>query len=183
MLVGIFFLLVWNESNTDNCLYMHYQFNTVHVICMYIFQYIISIIQLLQVPVLWLPLKCLPTLFGVIAASVALFNNFKIILVERGAGRNGSTVAVSCLASTQHDTSSSISSWACTLLNIMCVCVYVWLYIGWLHGLCSPYHAWTALFFHISPLIYSQCCWLSCFYMTDWVNVMIFLCLHIWNTV
>ncbi|KAK7067801.1 hypothetical protein SK128_025746 [Halocaridina rubra] len=33
---------------------------------------------------------------GIVAAAVALFNNFKIILVERGAGRNGSTVAVSC---------------------------------------------------------------------------------------
>ncbi|XP_063840307.1 cholinephosphotransferase 1-like isoform X1 [Scylla paramamosain] len=47
----------------------------------------------LKVPVLWLPLKCVPTLFGVVAAFVALYNNFKIILVERGAGRNGSTVA------------------------------------------------------------------------------------------
>lgn len=52
-----------------------------------------------QVPVLWLPLKCVPTLIGVVAAAVALYNNFKIILVERGAGRNGSTVAVSLLFS------------------------------------------------------------------------------------
>lgn len=48
-----------------------------------------------QVPVLLVPFRCLPTIFGIIAASVALFNNFKIILIERGAGRNGSTVAVS----------------------------------------------------------------------------------------
>lgn len=47
----------------------------------------------LKVPVLWLPFKCLPILFGVVAAAVTLFNNFKIILIERGAGRNGSTVA------------------------------------------------------------------------------------------
>ncbi|KAK8739087.1 hypothetical protein OTU49_003470 [Cherax quadricarinatus] len=48
----------------------------------------------LKVPVLWLPFKCLPTIIGLIAAAVALFNNFKIILIERGAGRNGSTVAL-----------------------------------------------------------------------------------------
>ncbi|XP_068220795.1 choline/ethanolaminephosphotransferase 1 isoform X1 [Palaemon carinicauda] len=47
----------------------------------------------LKIPVLFLPCKCLPTVIGIIAAAVALFNNFKIILVERGAGRNGSTVA------------------------------------------------------------------------------------------
>ncbi|XP_063593626.1 cholinephosphotransferase 1-like isoform X1 [Penaeus indicus] len=47
----------------------------------------------MKVPVLLVPFRCLPTIFGVIAASVALFNNFKIILIERGAGRNGSTVA------------------------------------------------------------------------------------------
>ncbi|XP_045118391.1 cholinephosphotransferase 1-like isoform X2 [Portunus trituberculatus] len=47
----------------------------------------------LEVPVLWRPLKCVPTMIGVVAAIVALYNNFKIILVERGAGRNGSTVA------------------------------------------------------------------------------------------
>lgn len=52
-----------------------------------------------QVPVLWLPLRCVPTLIGVVAAAVALYNNFKIILVERGAGRNGSTVAVSLSSS------------------------------------------------------------------------------------
>ena len=48
---------------------------------------------------LLLPLKCVPTLIGVVAAAVALYNNFKIILVERGAGRNGSTVAVSLFIS------------------------------------------------------------------------------------
>lgn len=48
-----------------------------------------------QVPMLWRPFKCVPTMIGVVAAIVALYNNFKIILVERGAGRNGSTVAVS----------------------------------------------------------------------------------------
>ncbi|ROT69467.1 putative cholinephosphotransferase 1-like isoform X1 [Penaeus vannamei] len=47
----------------------------------------------MKVPVLLVPFRCLPTIFGIIAASVALFNNFKIILIERGAGRNGSTVA------------------------------------------------------------------------------------------
>ncbi|XP_042239785.1 cholinephosphotransferase 1-like isoform X3 [Homarus americanus] len=47
----------------------------------------------LKVPMMWLPVKCVPTLFGIVAAAVSLFNNFKIILVERGAGRNGSTVA------------------------------------------------------------------------------------------
>ncbi|XP_047491535.1 cholinephosphotransferase 1-like isoform X1 [Penaeus chinensis] len=47
----------------------------------------------MKVPVLLVPFRCLPTIFGVIAAAVALFNNFKIILIERGAGRNGSTVA------------------------------------------------------------------------------------------
>lgn len=52
-----------------------------------------------QVPVLSLPFRCVPTLIGVVAAGVALYNNFKIILVERGAGRNGSTVAVSVLSS------------------------------------------------------------------------------------
>ncbi|XP_069160876.1 cholinephosphotransferase 1-like isoform X5 [Procambarus clarkii] len=49
-----------------------------------------------KVPVLWIPLQCVPTIIGLIAAAVALFNNFKIILIKRGAGRNGSTVAVSC---------------------------------------------------------------------------------------
>ena len=49
-----------------------------------------------KVPVLGLSLKCLPTIFGTTAGSYALFNNFNIILVERGAGKNGSTVAVSC---------------------------------------------------------------------------------------
>ncbi|KAG0711546.1 Choline/ethanolaminephosphotransferase 1 [Chionoecetes opilio] len=49
----------------------------------------------LKVPMLLIPYKCVPTLIGVVAAAVALYNNFKIILVERGAGRNGSTVAVS----------------------------------------------------------------------------------------
>ncbi|KAG7176380.1 Choline/ethanolaminephosphotransferase 1-like [Homarus americanus] len=48
----------------------------------------------LKVPMMWLPVKCVPTLFGIVAAAVSLFNNFKIILVERGAGRNGSTVAL-----------------------------------------------------------------------------------------
>lgn len=48
-----------------------------------------------QVPLLGLSLRCLPTVFGTTAGSIALFNNFKVILVERGAGRNGSTVAVS----------------------------------------------------------------------------------------
>ena len=52
---------------------------------------------LFQVSDLAVPFKCLPTIIGVVAATVALFNNFKIILVERGAGRNGSTVAVSCI--------------------------------------------------------------------------------------
>lgn len=53
-------------------------------------------LDIFQVPVLLLPLKCLPILCGVVAAAVTLVNNFKIILIERGAGRNGSTVAVSC---------------------------------------------------------------------------------------
>ncbi|XP_066977399.1 cholinephosphotransferase 1 isoform X1 [Macrobrachium rosenbergii] len=48
----------------------------------------------LKIPVLFLPFKCLPTIVGIVAAAVALFNNFKIILIERGAGRNGSTVAI-----------------------------------------------------------------------------------------
>ncbi|KAF2361505.1 CDP-alcohol phosphatidyltransferase [Trinorchestia longiramus] len=47
-----------------------------------------------QVPVLGLTLQCLPTIFGFIAGSIALFNNFQVIFVERGAGRNGSTVAL-----------------------------------------------------------------------------------------
>ncbi|RXG59413.1 Cholinephosphotransferase 1 [Armadillidium vulgare] len=41
-----------------------------------------------------LPFKCLPTIIGTAAGLLALFNNFKVILIERGAGRNGSTVAV-----------------------------------------------------------------------------------------
>ncbi|KAB7493643.1 Choline/ethanolaminephosphotransferase 1 [Armadillidium nasatum] len=40
-----------------------------------------------------LPFKCLPTIIGSAAGLLALFNNFKVILIERGAGRNGSTVA------------------------------------------------------------------------------------------
>ncbi|XP_018018413.1 cholinephosphotransferase 1-like isoform X4 [Hyalella azteca] len=46
-----------------------------------------------QVPALGLTLQCLPTIFGFIAGSIALFNNFQVIFIERGAGRNGSTVA------------------------------------------------------------------------------------------
>ncbi|CAL4124098.1 unnamed protein product, partial [Meganyctiphanes norvegica] len=47
----------------------------------------------LKVPVLLVTLKCMPTIIGSFAAAVALFSNFRIILVQRGAGRNGSTVA------------------------------------------------------------------------------------------
>lgn len=47
----------------------------------------------LKVPVILVSLKCMPTIIGSFAAAVALFSNFRIILVQRGAGRNGSTVA------------------------------------------------------------------------------------------
>ncbi|XP_069160864.1 choline/ethanolaminephosphotransferase 1 isoform X3 [Procambarus clarkii] len=66
-----------------------------------------------KVPVLWIPLQCVPTIIGLIAAAVALFNNFKIILIKRGAGRNGSTVAT-CLQLTPpqktHCTGTSVLS-------------------------------------------------------------------------
>lgn len=71
-----------------------------------------------QVPVLWLPFRCVPTLIGVVAAAVALYNNFKIILVERGAGRNGSTVAVSLLSSQMMLLTATASS-ACLLNCIL----------------------------------------------------------------
>jgi len=50
-----------------------------------------------QLPVIGVQLKMLPLMFGFIGAALACYSNFYVIFMQGGVGKNGSTVAVSCL--------------------------------------------------------------------------------------
>lgn len=52
-------------------------------------------IILLQIPVLHTQLKMIPIYFSLLGAGMQLISAFKVILLQGGVGKNGSTVAVS----------------------------------------------------------------------------------------
>ena len=64
-----------------------HKLQTVFVVC----------VHATQLPVIGVQLKMLPLMFGFIGAALACYSNFYVIFMQGGVGKNGSTVAVSCL--------------------------------------------------------------------------------------
>ena len=62
------------------------------------FYFVYVLFSCLQIPSIYVEIKFLPVFIGIIAASFAFYSNFTMIFTG-GAGKNGSTVAVSVLNS------------------------------------------------------------------------------------